>query len=131
METVNLNELQKMVDSYEPKYLKDGYGERFESGLFIRWSTTPEADCKRGSSTNHATGEGEMGLSVVESHYTQTYHGLDLGKTLRERVAEYSFLPGRPWIVEGYRIRDRPDLLRGSDNEPLVLWPRPVAWIED
>ena len=130
METITIEQLQKMIDNYQPRYLKNGYGERFESGLFIRWSTTPEADCNRGSSTNHATGESEMGLSVVESHHSQTRHGLDLGRTLRERVMEYSYLPGKPWCVEGYRIRDRPDLMRGSDGEPLVLWPKPIAWIE-
>jgi len=129
MDTITITKLQQMVDDYEPRTVRNEWGEIEVSGLYIRWSADPIGDCERGRSKNHANGQNELGLSVVETHYSQTYHGINTGYTLEQRVNEYSFLPGRPWVLEGWRLED-PALLRGSDNEPLVLDPKLIAWIE-
>jgi len=125
---VTIAELKRMIEEYRPKTARTEFGEKLVSGLYVRWSTTPERDCQVGRSTNHATGQTELGLSVNELALHQTWHGMDTGRTLRDRVMEYSFLPGRPWVVEGYRLEDNA-LMRGSDNEPLLLYPKPIAWI--
>jgi len=128
MRTVTLTELEQMLASYTPKRYTDGWGSAYVSGLFVRWSATPEADCDRGHSRNWAAGQAEGGISCCELLPSQTWHGLDTGRTLADRVAEYSFLPGAPWVIEGLRP-ENPAAFRGSDNEPLVTDAKPVAWI--
>jgi hypothetical protein len=128
MKTVTLAELEQMLTNYQPKQYTDCWGGVYTSGLFVRWSATPEADCDRGHSRNWAAGQAEGGISCCELMASQTWHGLDTGITLAERVLEYRFLPGRPWVIEGYRP-ENPAAFRGSDNEPLLTDATPVAWI--
>ena len=132
MDTITITDITSMIASYRPRHRVDEWGDSYVSGLYVRWSTDPAGDCERGASRNWATGQSEMGLSACELDYTQTWHGLDTGRTISERVREYCWIGltgGRPWVVEGYRPED-PGLMRGGDNEPLLRWPRAIAWID-
>lgn len=134
VDTVSVDDLASMLSQYVPRRITDEWGDKYESGLFVRWSSDPSGDCARGYSTNHATGESEMGLSCSELLPSQTWHGLDVGLSVRDCITEYRFLSlgtaARPWVLEGYRPAGHPERMRGSDYEPLVLWPKPIAWVD-
>jgi len=124
METYDIIATDKLLAGYTLRTKTDEWGDKMVSGLFVRWTNTPERDITQGLSTNWATGNGEMGLSVNELHWSQTWHGIDTGRTTAQRVAEYEYLAlgrdnVRPWIIEGWRPAD-PTARRGSDNEPLI-----------
>lgn len=134
LKSLTLAQLEEMLGHYRPSIVTDGWGDGWESGLFVRWSSDPTGDCARAYSLNHATGESEMGLSCCELLPGQTWHGLDTGASIGARIAEYRLLSlgttARPWILEGYRPAGHPERFRGSDNEPLVRWPRAIGWVE-
>jgi hypothetical protein len=98
--------------------------------LFVRWSRGPGADAS-GVSTDDMTGVEMPGLSASPLSVERWWGGRSVRLWVARRLHDYSHLqrakgPGvRPWILQGE------ELGRGPDNEPLVRYDRPVAWIAE
>src|SRR3990167_4272724 len=98
--------------------------------VFVRYSKSPVADCRRGVSHNYAVGRDEGGLSC-ESLACPAWWPVN-GRTRRGHLAmqvrSYAYLLGqglggtRAWVLTGREVG------RGGDNEPLVADAAPIAW---
>ena len=122
MTTITTDEIIKLI--------KDG-----ERDLYVRWSAGPEVD-RNGCSKDYQTGQnhGEYGLSansiLLQDRVTEfdaagypigvawesdfeycEYYGLE--RWIRMQCTEYSFLPGKPWIMRAKRI--------GTDSDGAAL----------
>lgn len=97
---------------------------------FVRWSTKPTKDAQEEfRSYNYANNHFESGVSVNALIAEEWWYLNAPDQTAAKKnyiamqVAEYSFLPGKPWLMTATETD------RGSDNEPVVTEIKPLAWI--
>lgn len=98
-----------------------------EKNLYLRWSAGPEADSSR-RSRDELTGVDLPGLSASALAVEEWWDGRPMRLWVARRLYDYRHLAkrrehARAWVFEGVECG------RGPDNEPLVDYERPVAWI--
>lgn len=98
--------------------------------LYVRWSPGPDADlsgdgrfCRgspdpRGLSANPLTVEPWWGDRPVRLWVARRLYDYRHLRQLRRE-------PVRPWVLDGERHG------HGPDGEPLVVRPRPIAWVSE
>lgn len=100
-------------------------------GLFVRWSSDPDADAADPSSKDGLTGAPLPGLSANPLSVEPWWGDRSTVLWVARRLHDYSHLRdarvqgARPWLLEGREVG------RGPDNEPLVADPEPVALIDE
>ncbi|MER7722751.1 DUF6098 family protein [Streptomyces sp. NPDC096323] len=100
-------------------------------GLYVRWSSGPEADLGKVMSRDDLTGVDMPGLSANPLYVEPWWEGRPVELWVARRLHDYSHLPRekgpgvRPWVLVGQEDG------RGPDNEPLVGHVEPMAWIDE
>jgi hypothetical protein len=98
--------------------------------LYIRWSKGPDADAE-GTSRDELTGVALPGLCANPLVVEAWWGDRPLRTWVARRIYDYRHLRDRrgkdvrPWVLKGH------ELMRGPDNEPIVEFHEPVAWIAD
>lgn len=101
-----------------------------EPHLYVRWSTGPDDDLTGMASVDQLTGVPLPGLSASPLDAERWWGDHPLRLWVARRLYDYAHLrfdkgPGvRPWVLHGE------ETARGPDNEPLVRYASPVAWID-
>jgi hypothetical protein len=88
------------------------YVTKSERPVYVRWSANAKRDIKNGRSYNHQTGQAEAGLSV--NNLKSSYGLEDTPNEIAQRLFEYQFGGGQPWICLGEEAG------QGSDGEPVL-----------
>jgi hypothetical protein len=106
-----------------------------QTNLYVRWSSGPESD-RGGCSRDHAAGESHAAYTISANPLVRQDRiqkvdelgfpmGVDwvpdvafcrnfgLRKWVEMQCSEYSFLPGRPWIMRAERV--------GTDSDGAAL----------
>lgn len=98
--------------------------------VYVRWSASPERDCRHDASTDGLTGTELPGLSANPLDVAPWWEDRPVRLWVARRLHDYGHLREgeedriRPWILTGQLGG------RGPDNEPLVRCAEPIAWID-